>query len=144
MVLIGDVNGDGIVDNERAGLANMMHFNYLSVNPAISDPQIASEYYDFMQNKWKDGSNLVYGGSGHQNNAPTPLQNTSFSFPGNNDPLNWGTASQGSGNTVPYGNWSEEFPNGPSSSSNTPDEKRLIGSIGPTTLYPFNGKTIKV
>ncbi|GIR59733.1 MAG: hypothetical protein CM15mP65_23140 [Crocinitomicaceae bacterium] len=68
-----------------------------------------------------------------------PITKHKFSFPGNNDPLNWGTASQGSGNTVPYGNWSEEFPNGPSSSSNTPDDKRLVGSIGPTTLYPFNG-----
>ena len=131
--------GDGIVDNERVGLANMMYFDYSSPNVAISDPQITSEYYYFMQNKWRDGSNLVYGGSGHQNNAPTPLQNTSFSFPGNNDPLNWGTASQGSGNTVAYGNWSEEFPNGPSSSSNPPGDRRLVGSIGPTTLYPFNG-----
>ena len=131
--------GDGIVDNERVGLANMMYMDYTLNNVAMSDPQIASEYYDLMQNKWRDGSNLVYGGIGHQNNAPVPLQNTSFSLPGNNDPLNWGTASQGSGNTVPYGNWSEEFPNGPSSSSNTPGDRRLVGSIGPTTLYPFNG-----
>ena len=131
--------GDGIVDNERVGLANMMYMDYTLNNIAMSDPQIASEYYDLMQNKWRDGSNLVYGGIGHQNNAPVPLQNTSFSFPGNNDPLNWGTASQGSGNTVPYGNWSEEFPNGPSSSSNTPGDRRFVGSIGPTTLYPFNG-----
>ena len=131
--------GDGIVDNERVGLANMMFMDYTLNNIAMSDPQIASEYYYFMQNKWRDGSNLVYGGSGHQNYAPTPLQSTSFSFPGNNDPLNWGTASQGSGNTVPYGNWSEEFPNGPSSSTNPPGDRRLVGSIGPTTLYPFNG-----
>ena len=39
----------------------------------------------------------------HWTSKQRSLQNTSFSFPGNNDPLNWGTASQGSGNTVPYG-----------------------------------------
>ena len=63
-----------------------------------SNPYNESEYYNNMQGKWTDGSNLVYGGDGHQSNAPTPLQNTKFAFPGDGDQLNWGTTNSGAGN----------------------------------------------
>ena len=125
--------GDGNLDNEIVGLNNVMYYDFSS-----SNPNNESEYYNNMQGKWTDGSNLVYGGDGHQN-APTPLQNTKFAFPGDGDQLNWGTTNSGAGNNVPFSNWSEETPNGPSSTAMTAGERRIVGSFGPSTLYPFNG-----
>ena len=128
--------GDGNLDNEVVGLNNVMYYDFSSSNPYNE-----SEYYNNMQGKWTDGSNLVYGGNGHQSNAPTPLQNTKFAFPGDGDQLNWGTTNSGAGNNVPFSSWSEETPNGPSSTAMSAGERRIVGSFGPSTLYPFNGNT---
>ncbi|RFC55576.1 T9SS type A sorting domain-containing protein [Brumimicrobium aurantiacum] len=56
-------------------------------NPSITDPQIASEYWNYMNAKWKDGSDWTQGGIGYGgNNGSTqflydgnPNQNTSWS-----------------------------------------------------------------
>ena len=59
--------GDGIIDNERFGMRRFLYFN----NPgggghqATTDPQTAADYYNYLRSFWKDGTKMVYGGSGH-------------------------------------------------------------------------------
>lgn len=111
--------GDGIVDNERFGMRRFVWHNKTGPDP-ITDPEIASDYYNYLRGIWKDGTPMTYGGNGY---GGTLL--THFMFPGNSDQtLFWGT----NGNPVPV--WSEE------SEGNVPADRRMLQSAGPFVLYP--------
>ena len=52
----------------------------------------AADYYNYLKGFWKDGSKFVYGGSGHISDAEAdPDTPCDFMFPGDTDPLGWGT-----------------------------------------------------
>jgi hypothetical protein len=55
--------GDGIVGNETLGMEYFMIFK----NDATTqgNPSQATHFYNYLQSKWKDGTNLSYGGSGY-------------------------------------------------------------------------------
>jgi hypothetical protein len=118
--------GDGIVDNERLGLTNFIYFNNAGVPNYMLDPDVASQYYNYLQSIWRDSTKLLYGGYGHTGEGgygPT----CNFMFPGLTDTLNWGV-----GCVPPNGpeNWSETilgFPFG---------DRRGLGSSGPFTFNP--------
>ncbi len=119
--------GDGIIDNERFGMRRFIYYNNTgsSGNSAQTDPQNAVDYYAYLKGYWKDGSRFVYGGSGHVSDPeanPTVLAD--FMFPGDSDPLGWGTA----GTIQPV--WTEE------SSNNIPYDRRFAQSAGPFILKP--------
>ena len=60
-----------------------VYYNDLSVGnwPAgTTDPDLPSEYYNYLTGRWKDGSPLTYGGDGYQESV-----NTDFAFP--DDPV---------------------------------------------------------
>jgi len=139
--------GDGIADNERYGMKRFTYFDYTLNNVAMSDPQTAPEYYGFMEGYWRDNTPFYYGGTGHQQSSPAPLVRTNYCFPGDSDPLNWGTVSAGSGvSPPPFADWAEQSPTGPGSTGNTPGDRRFVQSAGPFTLEPgaLNNITIGV
>lgn len=59
----GSGYGDGIVGNETLGMEYFMIFK----NDATTqgNPSQATHFYNYLQSKWKDGTNLTYGGSGY-------------------------------------------------------------------------------
>ncbi len=119
--------GDGIVDNERFGMRRFLYYSNTTNGANINqtDPTNASDYYNYLRGFWKDGSKFVYGGSGHISDPEAnPLVPCDFIFPGDTDPLGWGTGG------VPQPNWTEQTAN------NTPNDKRFVQSAGPFVLKP--------
>ena len=115
--------GDGIVDNERLGLSGFIYFNNTTAGapPYMQDPVSATEYYNYLQGIWKDGTQMTYGGDAHAGTgAYGPV--CKFMFPGDSDSCNWGT-----GGVPPNGPvyWTEE------TAHNLPNDRRGLGVTGP-------------
>jgi hypothetical protein len=112
--------GDGIVDNEYWG---MNHFIYFHNNGApTGGPTNALEYHNYLQSIWRDGTLMVYGGTGYDPTEESLA--ASFMFPGNSDPEYYGT----NGTTTPE--WTEI------TEANFPADRRGVSSSGPFTLLP--------
>lgn len=66
-----------------------VYYNNPSVNgpsPAMTDPDLPSEYYNYLTGRWKDGSPLSYGSSGYQSGGIT----TGYAFPSDpNESSGW-------------------------------------------------------
>lgn len=126
--------GDGI-DNDRDGTIDepgeqiiMSKFVYYNNdNSNIGNPNNAQQYYNYMRGIWKDGSPLVYGGTGYQTAGADSCE---FMFPGDTDPTGWGT--RGVTGLFP---WSETLPL-PGGTPNTPDDRRFLQAAGSFTLLP--------
>jgi hypothetical protein len=123
---INGVNfGDSIVDNERFGMRRFVfHNNTQGGLEAITDPEIAPEYYNLLRGIWKDNQPMTYWGLGHPSagGSGPPCY---FMFPDNTDPCNWGT------NYVPVSGaltWTEK------NAGNPPYDRRFMQSAGPFTL----------
>lgn len=119
--------GDGIVDNERFGMRRFLYYSNSTngANASQTDPINAIDYYNYLRGYWKDGSKFVYGGSGHFSdpaaNVSVPCE---FMFPGDTDPLGWGTSGS------PQLPWTEQ------SAGNVPNDRRFVQSAGPFVLKP--------
>lgn len=113
--------GDGIVDNERYGMRRFVYYNNSSAQNG--EPDNATDYYRYMQGIWKNGSPMRYGGDGF-NTGTTSLE-ADFMFPGDSDPLNWGTDG-----VDPGFEWTEI------TAGNPPADRRFIQSAGPFILSP--------
>ncbi|MBT5122903.1 MAG: T9SS C-terminal target domain-containing protein, partial [Euryarchaeota archaeon] len=102
-------------------------------NPNQTDPTNASDYYNYLKGFWKDGSKFIYGGSGHiSDEEADPNTPCDFMFPGDTDPLGWGTGG------YPQEPWTEQ------SSNNTPNDRRFVQSAGPFILKPGSVNNITV
>ena len=118
--------GNGFVDDERLGLTRFIYFNNSGMGAPTygTDPSLAKDYDYYLQGKWKDGTQMLYGGNAHTGTgAYGPACN--FMFPGNSDTCNWGTGG------APLNGpqfWSEV------SAGNQPDDRRGLGSSGPFTF----------
>jgi len=121
--------GDGIIDNERMGMAYTVILKDL--NGATSLPQKAEEYYNMLQGKWKDGNPVLFGGDGRQSSGVTSTA-CRYMYPDNSDPVNWGTFCMEPGNGFNTNGlyWNE------SQAGNPPGERSGIVSMGPFTLEP--------
>jgi len=133
-----DAFPDSIIDNERFGMRRFLYHNNASGPSATQDPQIAIHYYNMMRGIWRDGTPMTFGGQGYNPTQPTALD-ADFMFPGESDPLHWGT----SGVDPNYGNpggWTEE------NEGNEAGDRRFVQSAGPFTLDPgeFNNITVGV
>lgn len=111
--------GDGVVDNERLGMAKFVYYN--NAGGVQGDPDNATDYYNYLSGFWKNNSPFTYGGTGLNGSLPTD-----YCFPGESDPLNWGTAG-----VNPGYEWSEVAEGNP-----TTLDKRFLQSAGPFTLVP--------
>lgn len=119
--------GDGIIDNERFGMRRFLYYSNTTngANPNQTDPITASDFYNYLRGRWKDGSPFYYGGSGHISDAEAnPDIPCDFMFPGDTDPLGWGTGGN------PQDPWTEVTANNP------PNDKRFVQSAGPFILTP--------
>ncbi len=119
--------GDGVADNERFGMRRFLYYSNTTngANPNQTDPINAGDYYNYLRGFWKDGTKFVYGGSGHISDPEAdPNVPCDFMFPGNTDPLGWGTGGN------PQANWTEQTAN------NTPNDRRFVQSAGPFILKP--------
>jgi hypothetical protein len=119
--------GDGIIDNERFGMRRFLYYSNTTngANPNQTDPINASDYYNYLRGFWKDGSPFYYGGSGHISDPDAnPAIPCEFMFPGDTDPLGWGTGG------VPQDPWTEQ------TSNNPPNDRRFVQSAGPFILKP--------
>ena len=127
--------GDGIIDNERFGMRQFLYYSNttLGANPNQTDPISAADYYSYLSGLWKDGTSFVYGGSGHISDPQAdPTVPCDFMFPGDTDPLGWGTG----GNVQQP--WTEQ------SSNNPPNDRRFAQSAGPFVLKPGSVNNITV
>lgn len=118
--------GDGIIDNERFGMRRFIYHNNSGGggNPSQTDPSTGTDYYNYLRGIWLDNTVMVYGGSGHPSGGGNPSVPAQFMFPGDTDPLGWGT----NGNVQPP--WTEE------TAGNVPYDRRFMQSAGPFTLEP--------
>lgn len=119
--------GDGVIDNERFGMRRFLYYvnSGGSANVNQTDPIKATDYYNYLRGNWKDGTPFFYGGSGYfadpTSDKTTPCD---FIFPGDTDPLGWGTG----GIAQPV--WTEE------TAGNEPYDRRFLQSAGPFVLKP--------
>ena len=119
--------GDGVVDNERYGMRRFLYYSNTTngANPSQTDPIFAADYYSYLRGFWKDGTRFFYGGSGHISDpAADPAVECDFMFPGDTDPLGWGTGG------VPQAPWTEQ------TAGNPPNDRRFVQSAGPFILKP--------
>jgi hypothetical protein len=123
--------GDGVVDNERYGMIRFMPFYRSDVGGALpginDDPQAATDYYGYMRGYYKDGSRMVYGGTGHVSSAGAIAgRYSNYAYPADSDPYGWGTPDE----NTPSAPWSEITNNNPKG------DRRFIETAGPFTLTP--------
>ncbi len=115
--------GDGIIDNERYGMRKFLFHN--NASGPIGDPGSATDYYNFLRGIWKDGTPMTFGGNGYDPTNPNAIP-AGYMFPGDTDPLNWGTDGVDPG----VSSWTEY------SAGNLPADRRFVQSSGPFRLGP--------
>lgn len=114
--------GDGKLDNERYGMRKFLYHE--NGGGAIGDPTIATDYYNMLRGIWKDGTPMTYGGSGYAPNDPNAIP-AHYMFPGDSDPLKWGTDGVDPGQDV----WTQ-------AQERDPGDMRFVQSSGPFQLSP--------
>jgi len=129
---------DTIIDNERFGMRRFLFHNNSDGPAPTLDPQLPAEYYNFVRGIWRNGVPMTFGGTGYNPTCTTCLE-SDFMFPGDTDPLNWGTGGVDPNYGV-AGGWTEE------NEGNPPADRRFLQSAGPFTLEPgeFNNITVGV
>lgn len=122
---INGVNfGNNIVDDERFGMRRFIYYNNSDNNTAKRDPSKATDYYNYLRGFWLDGERMKYGGDGKgSGNGATEIE-CDFMFPGNSDPIHWGTNGEN------VDDWTEV------TAGNSPGDRRFMQSAGPFTLKP--------
>ena len=128
--------GDGVIDNERFGMKRFVYFDRTLNSTIYGDPQTGVDFYNYMLGFWRDNTPFVYGGTGNASDANATSILTNYCFPGDSDPLNWGTVSAGGGSSVPFDFWSEQYPTGPGSTPNPQGDRRFVQAAGPFVLEP--------
>jgi hypothetical protein len=122
---IGIGYGDGVIDNERFGMRKFLYHNRSSGPQATQDPQTGVEFYNYLRSVWRDGSKMLYGGTGHQGDSKAdPNTEADYMFPNDTDPIGWGTGGR------PQDPWTEV------TAGNAPNDRRFMQSAGPFTLEP--------
>tara|TARA_B100001109_G_scaffold255778_1_gene260781 strand:- start:1656 stop:5906 length:4251 start_codon:yes stop_codon:yes gene_type:complete len=135
-----DPEPDAIIDNERFGMRRFVYYNI--GGGQNGDPSLAIHFYNYMRGIWQNGQPMRHGGDGLNSNGVENIP-TAFMFPGDSDPLHWGTTDENGITTVPNNtNWTEANPGG--GSPNAPGDRRFLQSAGPFTLEPGNVNDITV
>lgn len=137
---IGIGYGDDVIDNERFGMRKFLYYfrsDQTTVN-AQKEPNNANDYYRYLSGIWLDGTPFYYGGTAHQSSAGAQangLVRCDFMFPGDTDPLMFGTLGTPVANPT---TWTE------ANEGNTPADRRFMQSAGPFTLVPGQKNNITV
>lgn len=132
--------GNNIIDDERLGLTIFSNFGRYNNGIPIEPPPLTGiQYFNYMKGIWNDFTPFMYGGNGHtEMGAVGPECN--FMFPGNSDPLNWGTDCEFPEGGYNQGTrfWTEE------EAGNAPGDKRGLGAIGPFSFSPGQVHEVEV
>lgn len=124
---INGVNfGNNIIDDERFGMRRFVYYEN-SLSNINGEPTKATDYYNYLQGFWKNGSHMKFGGNAISSGT-TDLY-CDFMFPGDSDPWNWGT--NGVDPEVDY-SWTEVT----AGENVSPGDRRFMQSAGPFTLKP--------
>jgi hypothetical protein len=113
--LIDQITGDTTVVSDSLLGEQIIMSKFLKLNndqTPVGNPQLYTEYYNFLRGICLDGSSISYGGVGYGGTIPT-----NYMFPGTTDPDHPGL-------------WSE------SSAGIPPNDRRFLQSAGPFTLQP--------
>ena len=137
---IGIGYGDTVIDNERFGMRKFLYYfrDDQTPLPAQGEPNNGTDYYRYLQGIWLDGTPFYFGGTAHQSSAgaiANGLIQCDYMFPGNSDPVLWGTHGTAVANAT---TWTE------SNEGNTPADRRFMQSAGPFTLTPGQKNNITV
>ncbi|MBR6330909.1 MAG: hypothetical protein IKR79_04600, partial [Bacteroidales bacterium] len=125
---INGVNfGNNIVDDERFGMRRFVYYENGS-NNINGEPTKATDYYNYLQGFWKNGSHMKYGGNAIS--TGTSDLNCDFMFPDDSDPLHWGTNGVIPDEEFHPNDWTEVT----SGDNVTPGDRRFMQSAGPFTL----------
>ncbi|MEZ5174130.1 MAG: T9SS type A sorting domain-containing protein [Bacteroidia bacterium] len=135
--------GDGIIDNERLGMARFIYYTSTGPNYA-NDPDNGQHVYNYLRGIWKDGTEMVFQGA--SGNGYGTGDAYAYMFPGNSDPRGIGYMIAGSSQTClpedqPLESWSID-----QLGAVPPSDFRILQSAGPFTLTPgqFNKLTFGV
>ncbi|MFL5766058.1 MAG: T9SS type A sorting domain-containing protein [Bacteroidia bacterium] len=109
--------GDHIIDNERLGMSKFVYYN--NDNAATGNPESSTDFYNYLGGRWRDGTRMTYGGTGHLTGV-----SCDYMFPGASDPTGFGTGFS------PQAPWDE------ASTGNVPADRRFLQSAGAFTLKP--------
>lgn len=105
---------NGVLTKRELGMSRFVYYNN-NTNPVNGGPQGSpSNYYNYLQGKWKNGADMEYGGDGIVGTDGTIAK---WMFPFDTD----------STHSV---NWNER------QAGNTPADRRFIQSSGPFILTP--------
>ena len=120
---INGVNfGNNIIDDERFGMRRFVYYEN-KASGYNSEPSKATDYYLYLRGYWKNRSRMKFGGDGLSTN--TTEHECDFMFPGDSDPLHWGTDG-----VDPGFEWTEV------QAENPIGDRRFMQSAGPFTLEP--------
>ncbi len=129
-----DNDGDSLIDEaDEAQIREMEGFMYFNNGTTpTGDPTNGEEFYNYMTNKFRDGSHLVYGRSGipFVGNPNIPAN---YCYPGMSDPLNTSTNGVVPSNNI-LGGWSEK--NNGSAIPNAPSDRRFVINGRASKIYP--------
>lgn len=128
--------GDGTVDNERLGMKRFTYFDRTLPANIYGDPSVYNQYYNYMLGLWKDNTEFVWGGTGHNSSSGATNIPTNYCYPGSSDPYFWSTE----GVVATPAEWSEL------SAPNPIGDRRWVQAAGPFTLEPgaLNNITVGV
>ena len=125
---INGVNfGNNIIDDERFGMRRFIYYEN-AVSGANAEPQKATDYYNYLQGRWRTGQKMLFGGNGLNTGVDPANIPADFMFPGDSDPLRWGTNGIVPGSHAD--DWTEV------TAGNNPGDRRFMQSAGPFTLKP--------
>ncbi len=120
---INGVNfGNNIVDDERFGMRRFVYYEN-KASGYNSEPAKATDYYLYLRGYWKNRQRMRFGGDGLS--SGTTEYECDFMFPGDSDPLHWGTDG-----VDPGFEWTEV------QAGNPIGDRRFMQSAGPFTLEP--------
>ena len=129
---INGVNfGNGIKDDERFGMRRFVYYENSS-NNINGEPEKATDYYNYLQGFWKNGARMKFGGNAITTSAGASDIPCDFMFPGDSDPLHWGTNGVIPDAQYHPDDWTEVT----SGDNVTPGDRRFMQSAGPFTLKP--------
>ena len=116
-----DNNGDGVIDEpgEQIIMSKFVYYNNIQ-GTVDGNPNIAQDFYNYLDGKWLDNTLMTFGGDGRDQNNPA----CNYMFPGDTDPA------------FPGQTWTEQ------TAGNVPDDRRFLQTAGKFTLAPGALNTI--
>lgn len=138
---IGLGYSDGIIDNERYGMRRFNYYTNGGGGLPTTDPVTPIHYYNYMTGRWKDNSEIFFGGTGYTGTTGVTNQPSDYMYPNNSDPLWWATGGVDMG-----WDWTETNTDGGGSANPNDEDKRFLQHAGPFTLTPgaVNNLTVGV